>query len=218
MTNLPKFLLYAAKAAGAIFITGSIVMLIGTFKKSPVLDSAYRVEIVSKDVWGSARATNESRRHELSYITLHHSGEDFDKDRDTADYLRTLQTWSREERGWMDIPYHFMIDPGGTIYEARDPVFAGDTNTTYDPAGHLLTCVIGNYENAEPSPEQLEALINLMAWQCEEYDIDPSTLKGHRDYAGTACPGENLYAYLENDYLVTEIIKRVGLVERIERK
>lgn len=175
--------------------------------------SKYRISIITPDEWGGTTASGDHQNHTISKITLHHSGEEFKRDRDPEEYLRTLQEWSRTERGWVDIPYHYLIDLDGNIYAGRNPAYAGDTNTEYDPAGHLLTCVIGNYETAEPSEKQLEAIINLLAWQCTEFNIDPSTLKGHKDYANTACPGENLYPYVQNGYLIKEITGRIGLVE-----
>ncbi|MCP4726388.1 MAG: N-acetylmuramoyl-L-alanine amidase [bacterium] len=146
------------------------------------------------------------------FITVHHSGEDWQKDRDPKEFLINLQSWSRSDRNWIDIPYHYVIDFDGNIYAARDYNFPGDTNTDYDTEGHILTCLIGNYENIKPNDKQIEALINVLTWQCQKFGIKPETLRGHKDYIETACPGKNLYPYISNGYLLKEINTRLGNV------
>ncbi|MDE3059345.1 MAG: N-acetylmuramoyl-L-alanine amidase, partial [Bacteroidota bacterium] len=100
--------------------------------------------IVTVAQWGGTRDTLQHPVQKITHITLHHGGVDFTKDEDPRAYLRNLQNWSRSEKKWMDIPYHYLIDLDGTIYEGRDIRYAGDTNTEYDPTGHALVCVLGN--------------------------------------------------------------------------
>ena len=95
--------------------------------------------------------------HRITHITLHHTGsaEPLRPDDDPVQKLRGLQSWGASDRNWWDVPYHFLIDLDGNVYEGRDWRFAGETNTTYDPAGHFLITVIGNYERQQPTPAQI---------------------------------------------------------------
>ena len=34
--------------------------------------------------------------------------------------MRGLQSWGAAERNWWDVPYHFLLDLEGGIYEGRD--------------------------------------------------------------------------------------------------
>jgi len=154
------------------------------------------LKMVSRSEWGWVDLSETLPEHTIQYITLHHGGEDFPADKDVIAYLRNLQSWSRSDKGWIDIPYHYMIDLEGTIYEARPIQYPGDTNTSYDPTGHALICVMGNYENQTLSPEQLEAVIRLSAKLAAEYEVPVDRIKGHKDYAETACPGEDFYRYI----------------------
>lgn len=158
--------------------------------------------IITVPQWGGTAADeSKARRHEVTRITLHHHGEAFPRGGDPIAYLRNLQSWSRETRHWLDIPYHYVIDLDGKIYEGRDIRFAGDTNTEYDPAGHALIEVVGNYEVAEPNQPQLDAVAALMAMLAAKYAISPDEIRGHKDYSvQTVCPGKNLYRYIENGY------------------
>ena len=167
--------------------------------------------IVTVRQWGGTPA-NESlaRQHTVTRITLHHQGEAFPRGRDPAQYLRNLQTWSRDTRKWLDIPYHYVVDLDGNIYQGRDLRFVGDTNTDYDPAGHALIEVLGNYEEVEPNQAQRDAIVDLMTLLAAKYAIRPDAIRGHRDYsAETRCPGKNLYRYLENGYFQERV--RVNL-------
>ncbi|MFC1555904.1 N-acetylmuramoyl-L-alanine amidase [candidate division KSB1 bacterium] len=177
----------------------------------------YSIHIITQEEWGGREISEELNitpvAHELKVLTLHHGGVDWKEGTDPKEYLINLQSWSRSEKQWIDIPYHFMIDIDGKIYEARNPLYSGDTNTTYDPNGHLLTCLMGNYENRKPTVEQLDMLIKLLAWQCQKFSIDPGSLKAHKDYAETACPGKNLYAYVQDCFLEREVKKYIGKIQ-----
>ena len=92
--------------------------------------------------------------------------------------------------------------------------FVGDTATEYDPTGHALITVMGNYEIQEINEAQLAAVVDLASWLCYEYSIPPWLIKGHRDYAATACPGANLYLYLTNGYIVSAVEERLRFEEQ----
>jgi N-acetylmuramoyl-L-alanine amidase len=167
--------------------------------------------MVSVAQWGGTPANATlARPHTISRITLHHQGVAFPRERDPQQYLRDLQSWSRATKAWIDVPYHYIIDLDGRVYEGRDIRFASDTNTSYDPLGHALIEVVGNFEEVEPSAAQLEAVANLMALLAVRYSVPVENIRGHRDYADTECPGKNLYRYLENGYFHQQVRARLA--------
>lgn len=168
-------------------------------------------EIVSATQWGGTPANEAlARRHVISHITLHHQGLAFPPGKHPQQYLRDLQSWSRKSKQWIDVPYHYVIDLDGVIYEGRDIRFAGDTNTAYDPTGHALIEVVGNFEEVEPNTAQLEAVTSLMALLASRHGVAVENIRGHRDVApGTECPGKNLYRYLENGYFQSQVRARL---------
>ena len=119
--------------------------------------------------WGGSAMSAESvavaKKHTPQWITLHHGGVAFLRDKDPKQYLRNLQSWSRGTRKWADIPYHYLIDLDGNVYEGRDVNYAGDTNTEYDPTGHALIVVLGNFGEVDPNPAQLSAVTATTARQ-----------------------------------------------------
>ncbi len=163
------------------------------------------LEIITRADWGWVPLTDSIPTHEISYITIHHGGEDFAEDKDVIQYLRGLQAWSQSDKNWIDNPYHYMIDLKGNIYETRPIKYPGDTNTSYDVRGHALICVMGNYENQIVSETQLEQLARLIALLADRYDVSPDHIKTHKDYVETLCPGKDLYQYFEDGSLLERV-------------
>lgn len=171
---------------------GLVVIEVGTLASLPP-------EVASSDSAGGA-ALRLRVPHRITHVTLHHTGssEPLRPEDDPAEKLRGLQSWGASDRNWWDVPYHYLIDLEGDIYEGRDWRYMGETNTTYDPSGHFLISVIGNYGRQEATPAQLEAIADLMAWAVARFDVPLDRLGGHYNYAGTSCPGQHLRKYLED--------------------
>jgi hypothetical protein len=174
-------------------------------------------QIVSVAQWGGTPADPAlARKQQITHITLHHQGEPFPQGKDPIQYLRTLQTWSRTTKHWLDIPYHYVIDLDGRIYEGRKLEYAGDTNTEYDPAGHALIEVVGNFEEVKPNQKQLDAVVDLMALLASKYKVSVDGIHGHKDYAQTLCPGVNLYSYLKDGYFRDKVALRLAADKQAE--
>ena len=171
------------------------------------LDYLVDIDVTRRTEWGWTATGNLLPEHSVSRITIHHGGVSFSDDRDPVEYLRSLQKWSRKEKGWMDIPYHFVIDLKGKVYEARPLQFPGDTNTSYDTKTHALIVVVGNYEVRELTELQFESLARLTAFLAAEYSVELPDIRGHIDYAPgeTACPGSNIYRYFEDGSLLRRV-------------
>ncbi|MES2178997.1 MAG: peptidoglycan recognition family protein [Gemmatimonadota bacterium] len=138
--------------------------------------------------------------HRITHVTLHHTGDaqPLKPTDDPAAKLRALFTWGARDRNWWDLPYHYLLGLEGQIYEGRDWHYMGETNTAYDPGGHFLISIIGNYERQEPTPALLESIADLMAWALKEFDLPLDKIGGHYNYADTGCPGQHLKKYLED--------------------
>ena len=141
--------------------------------------------------------------HRITHVTLHHTGDaqPLRQEDDPAAKLRGLQSWGAAERNWWDVPYHYLLGLEGQVYEGRDWHFMGETNTAYDPGGHFLISIIGNYERQEATPALLASIADLMAWAVKEFDLPLERIGGHYNYADTGCPGRHLKKYLEDGTL-----------------
>ena len=180
-----------------------------------------RPAIVSRQEWKAKAAVGEVKQHTLRFITIHHTATLQKKAVDIAKKMQGLQNFSQNEGrldsgkikpAWFDVPYHFYIAADGTIAEGRELKFIGDTNTDYDPTGHALIVLEGNFETEQPSAEQQKSLRELATWLAVQYKIPADEIKAHNDYASTACPGKNLKQWLP------ELREKVGEIIRTAQK
>lgn len=164
------------------------------------------VALLTRTEWGAKPPTGPMRAHTPTRITIHHTGEPSRPDLPLDAKMRALQAFSQRDepmsngamhRAWPHVPYHYYVDIHGRLAEGRDWRFAGDTNTSYDPAEHLLIVLEGNFENEQPGTEQMKTLSVMLRWASARWHIPADSVAGHRDFARTACPGANLYAQLD---------------------
>lgn len=163
------------------------------------------VAIVNRAEWGARDPVLPMREHRIERITIHHTATRQNVERSLADKLRGLQAFSqrddslgdgRKKPAWADIPYHYYIAVDGTVGEARSWRYVGDSNTPYDPTGHLLIVVEGNFEDEQLTEGQMRALEALVTTFARRFNVPGERLGAHKDYASTRCPGRNLYAEL----------------------
>ena len=132
-----------------------------------------------------------TNREQTDVIILHHIG---NTNADVS--AATVHQWHLAN-GWAGIGYHYLIRKDGTIERGRprDTVGAHCYGENWHSIG---VNIVGNFETNEPTAAQIEAAERLVAVLCRLYGLRPSgaTIKGHRDFNATACPGENLYAML----------------------
>ncbi|MFW5696945.1 MAG: peptidoglycan recognition family protein [Fimbriimonadaceae bacterium] len=160
-------------------------------------------DIVTREEWGANQPVIDLEEHEIVTITIHHTGTRQNEERTLEDKLRGLQSFSQSEGrlasgkfkpAWADIPYHYYIDVTGRIGEGRSIEYPGDSNTSYNPAGHALIVVEGSFPLDELRPEQKESLYELTAYLADKYEVPANTILGHNDWTPgeTVCPGTTI--------------------------
>jgi hypothetical protein len=163
------------------------------------------LKILSRADWNAQPPAVEMKTHQPGRITIHHTAVKQNPQRTLAQKLQALQKFSQNpgtlgngkpKLAWPDVPYHYYIDCHGQVGEGREVKFVGDTNTKYDPTGHALVVLEGNFEEEQPTEAQLVALRKMIAWLSERYQVPPELLGSHKDFAETLCPGKNLQALL----------------------
>ncbi len=183
----------------------SIRLRAGESKTIELKAPASEPMIVSRAQWEAKPPVAEMKRHEIRQITIHHTATFQKRERTLEQKMTSLQQFSQHEGklgsgkakpAWPDVPYHYYIDVHGRIAEGRQLEFVGDTNTEYNPAGHALVVLEGNFEQERPSTEQLVALQSLVQWLSNRFKVGPEGIQAHNDFASTACPGRNLKALL----------------------
>lgn len=157
----------------------------------PADGPAVTLEQRCRERWGAAPPTGGYGTHTVSRLTVHHSAVAVGDDDWDPDRLRRYQR-THQDAGFVDLAYHLVVAPAGTLYEGRPVDAPGETFTDYDPSGHLHIVLDGHFDREEPTAAQLDTLVATLAWGAEAFDADPGTIAGHQDHAATACPGSNL--------------------------
>ncbi len=169
------------------------------------------VEIAAlcRDGWGALPVAGSFVTHEIERLTVHHTAALLESNSQAPARIRQHQRYHLD-RGWPDLAYHFIVDAAGYVYEGRPVDAVGDTGTEYDPTGHFLVCCEGNFDEQEPAPAQLTSLANVLAWAAATFAVSADTIRGHRDWAATSCPGDLLYPFVESGELAALV---AGLVD-----
>jgi hypothetical protein len=163
------------------------------------------VRFVSRAEWGAQAPVLPMKSHVPDRITIHHTGVAQNFTRTIEQKITALQQFSqrddsladgRRKPAWADVPYHYYIDVTGAVAEGRDWRGVGDSNTPYDPTGHLLIVVEGNFERDTLTTAQARTLDALVPAFARHFRIGPERLGAHRDFADTSCPGADLYRRL----------------------
>lgn len=185
---------------------GAIAALLGgchAARPEPIVPA--ELSFVSRAEWGAKDPVLPMQAHTPVRITIHHTATTQNPSRSVAEKLQGLQLFSQRDDSlssgqkkpaWPDVPYHLYVGVDGVVGEGRDWHYAGDSNTPYAPAGHLLVVVEGNFERDTLTTRQRHALDVLIPALARRFAIPADSLRAHRDYADTKCPGQKLYDLL----------------------
>lgn len=168
--------------------------------RGPQNPSANRPFVHSRAEWKAVPATEPYTPDPLPWrITLHHSDGRYTRTlQESLDEVHFIQDFHIHGRGWIDIAYHFAVDPLGNIIEGRPEGMLG-AHTLDDNEGNVGIVLLGDYHppvNDRPTAPQLAAVAALGRYLVARYGIFPQAFKGHRDYKVTDCPGDLAYAKL----------------------
>lgn len=147
--------------------------------------------LIQRQDW-AAPSSAQIARQQPDGIVLHQIGAD--NITDPLVFLRALLAFDTQVLGWDDLPFHFVIDGDGTIYEGHT---GGPSATVGRLAGGdraIQIALIGS--SAAPAPQQ-EALVKLLAWLGQAYGIAP--LEQHTFTPATGSPiiRPNIVAHAE---------------------
>ena len=171
------------------------------------------LSIISRDAWGATAADHSARnengfyapgrnpegwyvypnglRESYQTLVIHHSAI---YENDGLSTLREIQRLHREDRGWADIGYHFLVDKDGAIYQGRELQVRGVHTAGYN-TGSAGICLLGDYRFLAPPAAQMAATAALIAWLAER--LQPTHLAWHQQFnRATACPGAQLITKL----------------------
>ncbi|WP_058235348.1 S-layer homology domain-containing protein [Devriesea agamarum] len=173
--------------------------------------------VISRAGWGadeSMRKGEPTYAPELKAAVLHHTygSNNYTREQSPA-IIRGILRYHTQDLGWNDIGYNALVDRFGQIFEGR---FGGlnrnvvGAHAKGSNTGTFGISMMGDNTTVDPTPAQLAAVADMMAWRLGgTYIFDVNTkvtidtksqprIFGHRDAhsGGTACPGDAGYRAL----------------------
>lgn len=105
-----------------------------------------------------------------------------------------VRRWHKNDRGWRDIGYHYLIDRDGTVALGR-PVEQTGAHTVGHNKGTIAISLFGGFDSAATdnfsdnfTQAQRASLVQLVRDLREQFP-KITKISGHNDYAQKACPG-----------------------------
>lgn len=143
-----------------------------------------------------------------AYIVVHHTAGGNTNDFSLArafSLSRGIQNHHMDTNGWIDSGQQLTNSRGGHITEGRHrSLEILDQGTRHVQGAHVgnhnsETIGIENeglYTSVNVTPQLWDSLVRLVAYIAQQYGINPSMIRGHRDFNATQCPGNVLYGRL----------------------
>lgn len=177
----------------------------------------FSAKVISAAVWGASSPLNAPFERTIpKYVVIHHTFQPRNASQGTLDgakkAARQIQAFHMgPQRGWSDSGHNFLNTKGGFLLEGRhgslEAAIRGfcvqSAHARQDPgklAGGNNSPGIeneGDFDQEQMEQDQWDSLVDLCASLCSSCDIDPSNIRGHRDFSITQCPGNWLYDRLE---------------------
>ena len=167
----------------------------------PVSTGAEKPPVGPRESWGAEPAEKPYEPMVPVRISIHHTeAAQPMTEEDAVQELKIIQRFHKQGRGWIDIGYHFLIDGSGRIWQGRPETVVG-AHVRNKNEGNVGISLMGSFhepKNMQPTEAQLKSVVLLARWLSGAYEIDPALIKGHRDQQSTSCPGDILYAKLDD--------------------
>ncbi len=149
---------------------------------------------------------------DVTHLIVHHSA-GTNASSNWPAVVRSIWHYHVDTRGWDDIGYNWLIDANGVLYQGRLDDIRGAHMCGHN-TGTMGICVLGNFQNDDPTDDALATLYGLLAWKSNQKSLDPlattyhassgknlKTISGHKDGCSpgyTECPGNQFHPELPN--------------------
>jgi len=170
-------------------------LLAGSARAAAPANDVRPLAIVARQEWDAHPPSYQGPPQVIRRIVVHHDGVHYDGPVPGSEKMRRLLQSVQRLNGWRDVPYHFVIDVDGRVYEGRAESWPGDTKTDYDPSG-LHIALQGDFSEQQPTAAQLDSLARLVERKAGQFHVEPTELYLHSELAETQCPGAGAVAAL----------------------
>ena len=163
---------------------------------------AYSTRVLPRIAWtrGQPRWQFSRPMNGVSRITVHHDANNAAGLTGQAAVKHRLNSirdaHMRRGSTWVDIGYHYIIDPDGRVWEGR-PLNIEGAHVASTNDHNLGVMLLGNFEQHRPTGAQLSVLDLFLAEQMQTHRVPLSRVFTHKELKPTECPGVHLQSYMK---------------------
>lgn len=156
--------------------------------------------VIARSQWTNAKPIMTRDAYAMggvARITVHHDAIPSTGIRSMSDSARRLESVRRSHisNGWVDIGYHYSIDPMGRVWEARPNNLQG-AHVKNQNEHNLGIMLMGNFNEHAPTSDALNTLDSFLAEMMRRYRVPIGRVYTHQELGQTACPGVRLQRYM----------------------
>jgi len=153
--------------------------------------------LIRRAEWQAAPPKEPYTQHQPKAITLHHTQGNYPQTPAAAlNEVGFIQDYHQNAKKWIDIGYHFLIDPLGNIYEGR-PIKVVGAHVAGRNTGNVGISIMGNYHKPAHNvftDSSKDSFVAVGGYVAATYSVLVSSFYAHRDIGNSDCPGDDLYA------------------------
>lgn len=161
------------------------------------------MKLITRPQWGARRALAATGISGTRGVKIHYTGDRENPamldDHDLcSERVRQIQAAHMDGRGWNDIAYSLVACSHGYVFAGRGPHILTAANGPGLNTGHYSICaLIGNKGITQPNDLLLNAIRDGIQYLRNQGNAG-AQIKGHRDGYSTDCPGDPLYAWVQD--------------------
>jgi N-acetylmuramoyl-L-alanine amidase len=164
------------------------------------------VKVISRDEWGALSFTCSEPLPQIDAIVVHYTASDADEQAEhgnCAARVRAIQRFhmssspSDPSKPWCDIAYNFLVCKHGFVFVGRG--WKRKSGATGPANSHTISvCFLGD-DTARRDDVTADGRTALGWWVRRALERFPgSSVRGHRNFTATACPGDELMRWIRN--------------------
>lgn len=158
------------------------------------------VHIQTRKSWGARRPRSRTLQSDsiikemfLHYPADGHDLSHIDIDQEQDSYMRGIQNFHMDVRGWADFAYSFAVFQDGRVYRGRGRDVVPAAQLAHNTGTVAVLCVVGNTE--DPTRAMYLSLARLKDYLDKKVGRD-LRVRGHSEVTATSCPGPNVRALI----------------------
>jgi hypothetical protein len=170
-------------------------------RSSRGIPATYAGSVIPRTAWTSwlPDRSEMDALGKIRRITVHHEGNGAFTGTSVAECRARIVNVLNGERGvgHRDIAYHYVIDPAGRVWEARDLRWQG-RHVRNNHVGNIGVCCLGNFEVQRIPAAQLQALERFLQDLQKKHKVARKQIFTHQELSPTLCPGKDLQSKMKS--------------------